>query len=119
MSLTHFISQRFKGSSPHTIFIYLFSTRQIILVYHKLTQVHSLNICSTATHFLPQDRYEQFMFATRIWRHLKLAKRGGRGHDPTGVDRTEPGQCAVECPACPHPGRNLPPDWDKIPEPKK
>jgi hypothetical protein len=48
----------------------------------------------------------------RIWRHLKLLKRAGRGHDPAGIDATKPGQCAVECPACPHPNRNLPEGWE-------
>ena len=40
-------------------------------------------------------------------------KRGGWGHDPGGIDATSKGQLMVECPACPHPDRNLPDDWDK------
>jgi hypothetical protein len=46
---------------------------------------------------------------------MKLVKRAGRGHDPAGISSTEPGQCAVECPACPHPGRNLPEGWETAP----
>ena len=42
-----------------------------------------------------------------------MLKRAGRGQDPAGVDGTAQGELAVECPACPHPGRNLPDDWDK------
>jgi hypothetical protein len=38
-------------------------------------------------------------------------KRAGRGHDPAGVDATPARALIVECPACPHPGRNLPPNW--------
>ena len=38
-------------------------------------------------------------------------KRAGRGHDPEGVENTPPGNLTVECPACPHPGRNLPENW--------
>lgn len=38
-------------------------------------------------------------------------KRAGRGHEPAGIDRTSKGGLMVECPACPHPGRNLPDDW--------
>ena len=49
----------------------------------------------------------------REWRHLKMLKRTGRGHDPAGVYNTKEGACAVLCPACPHPGKNLPDDWDK------
>lgn len=40
-------------------------------------------------------------------------KRGGRGHDPAGIDATLNGELMVECPACPHPERNLPVDWEK------
>jgi hypothetical protein len=38
-------------------------------------------------------------------------KRAGRGHDPEGIENTQPGSLTVECPACPHPGRNLPENW--------
>lgn len=51
----------------------------------------------------------------REWRHIKLLKRSGRGHDVTGVKGTAQGECAVLCPACPHPGKNLPPDWKDAP----
>ena len=49
----------------------------------------------------------------REWCHLKMLKRTGQGHDPAGVYNTKEGVCAVLCPACPHPGKNLPDDWDK------
>jgi hypothetical protein len=45
-----------------------------------------------------------------------MLKRAGRGNDPEGVDATQPGDCAIECPACPHPGRNLPAGWEDAPE---
>lgn len=45
------------------------------------------------------------------WRHLRLLKRGGRGHDDSGVNGTKPGELALPCPSCPHPGINLPEDW--------
>jgi len=48
-----------------------------------------------------------------MWRNLVALKRGGRGHDPGGIDATSKGELMVECPACPHPGRNLPDDWEK------
>lgn len=48
-----------------------------------------------------------------------MLKRMGRGHDPAGVDNTKEGACAVLCPACPHPGKNLPDDWDKAPKNKE
>jgi hypothetical protein len=52
----------------------------------------------------------------RWWRHLKMLKRGGRGHDPDGVSATKPGSLAVECPACPQNDRNLPPNWRTAPK---
>jgi hypothetical protein len=52
---------------------------------------------------------------TQEWRHLKMLKRAGRGHDPAGVAATKLGECAVLCPACPQPGKNLPVGWDKVP----
>ncbi|KAF8875848.1 hypothetical protein BD779DRAFT_1475909 [Infundibulicybe gibba] len=45
------------------------------------------------------------------WRHLKMLKRAGRGHDPSGVSGTKEGELALLCPACPHPGKNLPENW--------
>ena len=40
-------------------------------------------------------------------------KRAGRGHEPGGIDATSKGELTVECPACPHPGRNLPDGWER------
>lgn len=62
-----------------------------------------------------QRRYNEFLQVVRRWRHLKMLKRGGRGHDPAGVAATRPGSLAVECPACPHPDRNLPDWWRTAP----
>ncbi|KAF7970361.1 hypothetical protein HWV62_24272 [Athelia sp. TMB] len=59
------------------------------------------------------DRYAAFMRMVREWRHIKLLKRAGRGHVPEGPGPSSAaqGDCAVICPACPHPGRNIPDDW--------
>lgn len=38
-------------------------------------------------------------------------KRAGRGHEDGGMAATSRGGLMVECPACPHPGQNLPDDW--------
>ncbi|KAJ7148836.1 hypothetical protein C8R46DRAFT_855995, partial [Mycena filopes] len=40
-------------------------------------------------------------------------KRAGCGHQPGGIAATAPGGCALLCPACPHPGKNLPPGWQE------
>ncbi|KAF8834862.1 hypothetical protein BDN67DRAFT_992573 [Paxillus ammoniavirescens] len=61
-----------------------------------------------------KDCYEQFMRMAREWRHLKLLKRSGRGHDPAGVTETKEGSCTVLCPACPDPEKNLPVGWETV-----
>ncbi|KAF7966740.1 hypothetical protein HWV62_37241 [Athelia sp. TMB] len=61
----------------------------------------------------PPDRYPSFMQMIREWRHIKLLKRAGRAHklEGPGPESAQQGDCAVICPACPHPGRNIPDDW--------
>lgn len=50
----------------------------------------------------------------REWRNLELLMRGGRGHTPEGVAGTKVGELAVRCRACPHPGINLPGDFEAV-----
>ncbi|KAI0748683.1 hypothetical protein C8Q80DRAFT_1219730 [Daedaleopsis nitida] len=64
----------------------------------------------------PRDRYYAFLTMSKEWRHLKMLKRAGRGHDPAGAAATGPGECALDCPACPHPGKNLPFGWENAPK---
>ncbi|KAF9500747.1 hypothetical protein BDN71DRAFT_1567169, partial [Pleurotus eryngii] len=63
----------------------------------------------------PTDRYNVFMRIVRQWRHIRAMKRFGREHDPSGVGGTREGECAVLCPACPHPGKNLPTNYSSLP----
>ena len=51
----------------------------------------------------------------RQWRHLKDLKRGAAGHTTTKIEKLGDGALAVECPACPHPDRNLPTGWGDEP----
>lgn len=55
----------------------------------------------------------------REWSNMTMAKRAGRCHDISGIDGTSPGECAILCPACPHPGKNLPLDWEDAPPEKR
>jgi hypothetical protein len=48
----------------------------------------------------------------REWRNLKMLKRGGRGHELSGVEGTKSGELALTCPACPQPNINLPQGWE-------
>ncbi|KAF9467072.1 hypothetical protein BDZ94DRAFT_1329986 [Collybia nuda] len=67
-----------------------------------------------------KNRYPQFLLMIRQWRYLKMLKCSGRGHDPNKpATSTRPGECALLCPACPQPGKNLPDDWRELPDDKK
>ncbi|KDQ26081.1 hypothetical protein PLEOSDRAFT_169883 [Pleurotus ostreatus PC15] len=61
------------------------------------------------------DRLQQFMLTVREWRHIRMAKRAGRGNDPAGLDATANGALAVPCRSCPHPNINLPDGWEREP----
>ncbi|KAG1786541.1 uncharacterized protein HD556DRAFT_1434721 [Suillus plorans] len=61
-----------------------------------------------------KDHYESFMRMVHEWCHLKMVKCFSRGHDPNGVNATSPRECAVLCPACPQPGKNLPHGWEDV-----
>ncbi|KAG1722798.1 uncharacterized protein EDB91DRAFT_1240183 [Suillus paluster] len=61
------------------------------------------------------DHYEAFLRMIREWRFLKQVKQSGQGHHPGSIAAMEPGSCAVTCPACPHPGKNLPDGWENAP----
>jgi hypothetical protein len=66
--------------------------------------------------YAEKDRYPIFLRVVREWRHLKMMKRAGRGHDPGGIAATALGECALLCPACPHLGKNMAPGWEDAPE---
>lgn len=55
------------------------------------------------------------MLTVREWRHIRMAKRAGRGNDPAGLDATANGALAVPCRSCPHPDINLPNGWEREP----
>ncbi|KAJ7701974.1 hypothetical protein B0H16DRAFT_1748387 [Mycena metata] len=66
-----------------------------------------------------KNRYREFLRITRQWRHVRMLKRAARGHDPQGIANTQPGECALLCPACPQPGKNMDPGWESTPEDHK
>lgn len=63
----------------------------------------------------PNSRYRPLIRVLTQWRHLKLLKRAGRGHHPSGASGTANGELALACPSCPHPNVNLPDNWEKAP----
>ncbi|KAJ7828551.1 hypothetical protein B0H14DRAFT_3718702 [Mycena olivaceomarginata] len=60
------------------------------------------------------DRRRAFRHIVRQYRITVMMKRGGWGHDSSGVNGTAQGELALRCRACPQPGRNLPKGWDRI-----
>jgi len=64
---------------------------------------------------ISKDRLAQWMLMVRQWRHIKMAKRAGCGHDPSGIDGTPQGGLSIPCCSCPHPDINLPDGWDNAP----
>ncbi|KAG2152973.1 uncharacterized protein EDB93DRAFT_1082781 [Suillus bovinus] len=50
----------------------------------------------------PKDHYKALLRMIKEWWNLTLLKRFGRGHDLEGIGATQPGSCAILCPACPH-----------------
>jgi hypothetical protein len=61
-----------------------------------------------------KGRYKAFLRTLRLWRHLRMLKRGGRSYGTGGIDGTSPGELAVLCPACPIPSVNLPSNWESV-----
>lgn len=87
------------------------STYDIYRALEKLTNNTGVSV--------PTSRYRAFGRVGVQYRHLKLVKRGGRGHDPSGVKGTKDGEVGLECPSCPHPGKNLPSRWEDAPPESK
>ncbi|KAF9549373.1 hypothetical protein CPC08DRAFT_648216, partial [Agrocybe pediades] len=67
----------------------------------------------------PSDLYPVFLRIVREWWHIRLLKRMGRGHSPSGANGTAEGECAIRCHACLQFGRNIPEDWKSQPEEEK
>ena len=84
------------------------STYDFYRALEKLTKNDGINV--------PTSRYRSLFRMIMQWRHLRLLKWAGRAHDPAGVEAMSPGQLAIRCPSCPHPGINLPDGWKDAPE---
>lgn len=87
------------------------STYDFYRALERLTDNTGINV--------PKTKYRPLLRMILQWRHLKLLKRGGRGHDVTGANGTKDGELAITCPSCPHPGINLPADWKDASEEKR
>jgi len=54
-----------------------------------------------------QYRYNEFALVLRVWVDLRRTRRGGGSHLSGRFGALTPGSLAIDCPACPHPGKNL------------
>ena len=61
------------------------------------------------------NRYRALLRCLRQWRHVKMCRDAGRGHDESGIAGTADGELALICPACPQPGKNIPVDYASQP----
>ena len=71
------------------------------------------------TYICSKDRLAQWMVMVHEWRHIKMAKRAGRGHDPTGIEGTSQGGLSIPCRVCPLPNVNLLERWEDAPPEKQ
>ncbi|KAL0568344.1 hypothetical protein V5O48_013640 [Marasmius crinis-equi] len=68
---------------------------------------------------VPKPRYRALQRMLLQWRHLKMLKRAGKGHEKDGIANTKDGDLAIQCLSCPRPGVNLPEGWDQAPKEKR
>jgi CxC2 like cysteine cluster associated with KDZ transposases len=61
-----------------------------------------------------QSRYSELSLTFRVFVYLRQLRRGGCAHVVGGLSSLPKGSLAVECPACPHPGRNIKPSVERI-----
>ncbi|KAJ7699480.1 hypothetical protein B0H14DRAFT_3100232 [Mycena olivaceomarginata] len=107
------------------------ATFRVLRHYHllcfeaKASAYHYYNKLARQTNnngvFQPQSRYAEFCRMTRQWHNLQMFKRAGRGHAADRIAGTKPGECALLCPACPQPGKNLSVDgsWRNVPRERR
>jgi hypothetical protein len=69
--------------------------------------VSACSLLTVRTADAPQYRYNELSFASRVWVDLRRVRRGGGAHICGRSSALTPGSLAVDCPACPHPGKNL------------
>jgi len=82
--------------SLHKIFLTTkSSTYELYLALEKITNNTGIGV--------PESKRRTLSRMLHQWRHLKMLKRAGRAHDPTGPAGTKQGELALLCPSCPYP----------------
>ncbi|PBK79339.1 hypothetical protein ARMGADRAFT_951009, partial [Armillaria gallica] len=94
-------------------FLHILSLCSKVLVYDFY---HTLEKTSVNTGMaVSKVRIKMLMRMKLQWVHLKMLKWGGRAQVNDGMATTKPGDLAVLCPSCPHPGINLLLGWENAP----
>ena len=105
----HSMRVPFKGKETFTTSITCLFEKPTMQTLYLLLWVSIFTFFATNFTKLLQHRFPEMHC---IFRNMMAWKRAGRGQNPSGIDGTAPGELTVECPACPHPGRNLPENWE-------
>ncbi|KAF9021224.1 hypothetical protein BDZ89DRAFT_1138143 [Hymenopellis radicata] len=97
------------------------ATLQLLDLFHGLTlngKLSAYNFYKTMIYLtdalgikVPKKRYQPFLRMIRQYRHLLMMMRGGKGVQKDGANHFKRGELTLQCPACPIPSVNLPPDW--------
>ncbi|KIY60951.1 hypothetical protein CYLTODRAFT_384870, partial [Cylindrobasidium torrendii FP15055 ss-10] len=64
---------------------------------------------------IPKNRQKSWIRIIRHSGYIDLLCRGGRGCVENGIATTKGGELAIECPACPREGVNIPNNWHELP----
>jgi hypothetical protein len=73
----------------------------------KVSYCRATCVLPKLTRTASQPRYNELSLVFRIYVYMRLLRRGGCAHVVGGLAALSEGALAVECPACPHPGRNI------------
>ena len=113
----HLFPSSFKN--PRTAFTFatldclsILSTRGNVSAYDYYHSLRCLTDICELQGF--PTRYDELTFTIRRYRDLLTLKRAGVAHNDLGIDGLKKGDLAIECPASPLPGKNLPRDWKTL-----
>ncbi|KAL0570105.1 hypothetical protein V5O48_011855 [Marasmius crinis-equi] len=107
--------------TPHTAFTFrCLKLLHTLTLHGKLTTYHFYQSIEAATDAVdvdsgPKGRYDELSCVIRMFRHLRLLKRGGVGSSLSpDLENIPSGSLVVKWPACPRPEVNLPENWLEV-----
>ncbi|KAJ7119198.1 hypothetical protein C8R43DRAFT_901144, partial [Mycena crocata] len=109
-------------SNPRTAATFAVLRRFHLLSFESKCATYELEALAVAVSGKPRMNHvllDTTNKAKPLCGNIQMLKRAVRGHDPGGIAATKPGECALLCPACPQPGRNMEPGWEDAPEERR